>query len=89
MERLGANAFFRLLVLVDLLKKQIMTLISMRLKATYLVLATTAALSGVKNKISKVSDLVKKKKKKKDAKIRILRIYISPHLIMWWITTIF
>ena len=88
MERLGANAFFRLLILVDLLKKQIMTLISMRLKATYLVLATTAALSGVKNKISKVSYLVKKKKKK-DAKIRILRIYISPHLIMWWITTIF
>ena len=86
MEGLGANAFFDCGTSGFVKKTNYDS--NMRLKATYLVLATAAALNDVKNKISKVSDLVKKKKKN-DAKIRILRIYLSPHLIMWWITTIF
>ena len=61
MEGLGANAFFDCGTSGFVKKTNYDS--NMRLKATYLVLATAAALNDVKNKISKVSDLVKKKKK--------------------------
>ena len=60
MEGLGANAFFDCGTSGFVKKTNYDS--NMRLKATYLVLATAAALNDVK--ISKVSDLVKKKKKK-------------------------
>ena len=65
-------------ILVNLLKKHIIVVRSMRLKVKYLSLPTTAALNAVENKIPNVSGLVDKT----DYDAKILKVNILPHPII-------